>query len=122
MTKSIRRSRFRLVSSNLVFTCPLDQILESQMLRLTELAHAAVRAVLQPGEAAVDATAGNGHDSRFLCECVGPGGRVFAFDIQPEARLRTIVAIGNAVNVTLLPIDHAAMRVVIPTEYCGRIG
>jgi predicted methyltransferase len=92
------------------------------VIRVTEVAHAAVRAVLQAGEAAIDATAGNGHDTRFLCECVGPGGRVFAFDIQPEARARTAALVGNATNVMLLPIDHAAMREAIPSEYRGRIG
>ena len=41
--------------------------------------------VLRPGDAAVDATMGNGHDTLFLCEAVGPSGTVYAFDIQPQA-------------------------------------
>ena len=45
------------------------------MTRLTRLAHDAVRATLAPGAFAVDATAGNGHDTLFLAEAVGPGGR-----------------------------------------------
>jgi tRNA A58 N-methylase Trm61 len=44
-----------------------------------------VREALREGDLAIDATAGNGHDTAFLAECVGPGGRVIAFDIQPEA-------------------------------------
>ena len=48
-------------------------------------AHAFVRAHLVPGGFAVDATAGNGHDTVFLCHAVGPQGRVLALDIQQKA-------------------------------------
>ena len=41
--------------------------------------------VILPGDAVVDATMGNGHDTLFLCEAVGPSGKVYAFDIQPQA-------------------------------------
>jgi predicted methyltransferase len=92
------------------------------MVRLTEVAHSVVRAMLKPGEIAIDATAGNGHDTRFLCERVGPTGRVFAFDIQQEALARTAVMIGKTTNVTLIPGDHASLSEVIPMEYQGRIG
>ena len=40
---------------------------------------------VQPGDIVIDATMGNGHDTAFLCEAVGPSGRVFAFDVQKEA-------------------------------------
>ncbi len=40
---------------------------------------------VRPGDTVVDATMGNGHDTLFLCEAVGPAGRVYAFDIQPRA-------------------------------------
>ena len=92
------------------------------MPRLTELAHAAVRRVLAVGEVAIDATAGNGHDTRLLAELVGPAGRVFAFDIQPEALACTAKELGDTSNVTLLARDHAEMRDAIPPELHGRIG
>lgn len=41
--------------------------------------------IIQPGDTVIDATMGNGHDTLFLCEAVGPAGKVYAFDIQPEA-------------------------------------
>lgn len=47
--------------------------------------HAFWRAHLHPGAFAVDATAGNGHDTLLLCRLVGPSGRVLAMDIQPRA-------------------------------------
>jgi len=49
------------------------------------LAREALTNVIRPGDTAIDATMGNGHDTEFLCEAVGEGGRVIAFDIQPEA-------------------------------------
>lgn len=33
----------------------------------------------------LDATCGNGHDTLFLANLVGPNGTVYAFDIQEEA-------------------------------------
>ena len=53
------------------------------------LAAEALRGVLRPGDAAVDATVGNGHDTCMLAELVGPEGHVTGFDIQPEAIART---------------------------------
>jgi Putative rRNA methylase len=44
-----------------------------------------IRRVLGPGDLAVDATVGNGHDTLFLAECVGSTGRVIGFDIQRAA-------------------------------------
>lgn len=41
------------------------------------------------GARAVDATMGNGHDTLWLCELAGEGGKVYAFDVQPEAVMRT---------------------------------
>ncbi|MBR6185581.1 MAG: class I SAM-dependent methyltransferase [Clostridia bacterium] len=40
---------------------------------------------LQPGDTAIDATMGNGHDTLFLCRLVGETGRVYAFDVQAAA-------------------------------------
>lgn len=53
------------------------------------VAHAFLRAHVRPGSFALDATAGNGHDTLFLCRLVGDAGRVLALDIQPEAVERT---------------------------------
>ena len=44
-----------------------------------------IQRVTNEGDGVVDATAGNGNDTQFLAETVGPNGRVFAFDIQQEA-------------------------------------
>ncbi|NLP37469.1 MAG: methyltransferase domain-containing protein [Firmicutes bacterium] len=69
-----------------------------------------VREVLTPGDIAVDATCGNGHDTLFLAELVGPEGKVFAFDIQQEAILSTqkkLEAAQLSERVELLNTSHA---------------
>lgn len=47
--------------------------------------HAFWRTHLPAGGFAIDATAGNGHDTALLCRLVGPAGRVLALDIQRRA-------------------------------------
>ena len=77
------------------------------------LAADAVRGVLRPGDTAVDATAGNGHDTCFLAELVGPAGHVYAFDIQEQALKNTaerLTAAGTRDRVTLIHAGHERMR------------
>ena len=58
---------------------------EPKRWRATEIARDAVLEVLKPGGIAVDATAGNGHDTLWLAQAIGENGKVFAFDIQKDA-------------------------------------
>src|SRR5262245_52101665 len=60
--------------------------------------------------------------TRFLSELVGSSGRVFAFDVQPEALACTAASLRDAPNVTLLQCDHAEMRAAIPPVDCGYVG
>lgn len=53
--------------------------------RPTALAHTILSQTLAPGDLAVDATCGNGHDTLHLAQCVGPGGNVVAIDVQAAA-------------------------------------
>ena len=54
-----------------------------------QLSHFFLRERLKPGERAVDATCGNGHDTLLLAQLVGAEGRVWAFDIQEDALTAT---------------------------------
>lgn len=54
-------------------------------MRLTEQVHHHLTAQLKPGDFAIDATAGNGHDTLHIASLVGPTGRVIAIDIQQAA-------------------------------------
>ena len=85
--------------------------------RITELAHNAVRAVVNPGETVVDATAGNGHDTLFLAQLVGPTGKVFTFDVSLEAITSTRIRLEkqDMTNVELIHADHASMEQFSPT-------
>lgn len=53
--------------------------------RPTQLAQLLLRGSIREGDTVIDGTAGNGHDTVFLAECVGLNGRVLAFDIQEQA-------------------------------------
>lgn len=83
-------------------------------MRATERAHEAVRAIVRSGDHVIDATAGNGRDTCFLADLVGPEGRVFAFDIQEEAIASTrsrLVAQGfKDERVALIHASHVTLQ------------
>ena len=68
------------------------QLLKPESSILTHAPHLTLaksywRAHLKPGDIAIDATCGNGHDTLFLSQLIlsDPSSAVFSFDIQPEA-------------------------------------
>ena len=74
---------------------------------------------LYPGVVAVDATMGNGRDTLWLCEQVGEAGRVYAFDVQPEAVARTrerLEDAGVADRATLFCTGHENMAGTVPED------
>ncbi|MFO7787001.1 MAG: class I SAM-dependent methyltransferase [Halospina sp.] len=90
-------------------------------MRLTHQAHEAVAGVLGEGGLALDATAGNGHDTCFLAQQVGASGHVWSLDVQPaaiEATRNRLAEAGLSERVTLLCQSHAHIRegVVPPGE------
>lgn len=93
-------------------------------LNVSQLAHFFVATVLQPGEAAIDATVGNGYDTVFLARQVGDTGRVFGFEVQLEAlekaRKRLRMA-GLEARVTLFGESHAHMATALAKVWHGRI-
>lgn len=50
--------------------------------RVTRAAHILLNGIAKPGDFVVDATCGNGIDTLWLCQAVGPTGKVLAFDLQ----------------------------------------
>ena len=80
-------------------------------LSITKIVHDLIRPHVQPGDTALDGTAGNGHDTLFLAQCVGPMGRVIAWDIQPVALERTAALLAqHAVTwVELIHGDHGEL-------------
>lgn len=52
---------------------------------IVEYAHHFIKEHVHDGDFCIDATAGNGNDTGFLCELVGERGHVIAMDIQSMA-------------------------------------
>ena len=79
-----------------------------------ELAHVLLRQALQPGDWVVDATVGNGHDTLFLAQRVGPSGRVFGFDIQDAALAIAAERLHSYPHVTLINSGHETLKEHLP--------
>ncbi len=62
----------------------------NSIIRATSFVHYVLKGMIHEGDVVVDATMGNGNDTIFLAERVGPGGSVFSFDIQQMALDRTL--------------------------------
>ncbi|MDD3222014.1 MAG: hypothetical protein EOM34_04765 [Clostridia bacterium] len=58
-------------------------------MQMVEIVHHILEEILKPGDRAVDGTAGNGWDTLKLCQLVGETGRVYGFDVQESAVLKT---------------------------------
>jgi predicted methyltransferase len=90
---------------------------------IVEESHRLIALHLGVGDIAIDATAGNGHDTAFLALRVGPTGHVYAFDIQEEA----VAAARNhakechvADRVTLFQAGHEEMNRFLPESARGK--
>ncbi|MFE8703336.1 class I SAM-dependent methyltransferase [Cytobacillus sp. FJAT-54145] len=92
--------------------------------RILPFARQLLQKALQPGDIAVDATLGNGHDTLFLAGLVGENGHVYGFDIQEKAleasnsRLREN---GLSSRVTLFNEGHEHISTAIPLEQHGKV-
>ncbi|MDF1849239.1 MAG: class I SAM-dependent methyltransferase [Verrucomicrobiales bacterium] len=81
--------------------------------RATEMAHRFVLERIRPGDRAIDATSGNGHDTLFLAKSVGPEGKVYAFDIQEQAIDATAAKTSGLPQVELFCLGHEEMDKVV---------
>ncbi|WP_418792388.1 class I SAM-dependent methyltransferase [Phosphitispora sp. TUW77] len=80
------------------------------------IAHNYLKTIVKPGGVAVDATVGNGNDTLFLAGLVGIHGRVYGFDIQHEAIIKTSEALAEKglLDITMLfELGHENMGRVI---------
>lgn len=93
-------------------------------MRLTDIAHDYLRAQLKPGDRALDATAGNGHDSSFMAGIIGSSGHLIAIDLQ-EAAIRAtrarIEAISSLPRAELLVADHSQALKSLCSQYAQTI-
>ncbi len=89
-------------------------------MRLTERAHDYLSRQLRPGDWALDATAGNGHDSLYMAKQIGPKGHLIAIDIQPAAirtTRRRLQAADCCDQTELLVADHSQALPSLCVQY-----
>ena len=89
-------------------------------MRLTELVHHTLNDYLREGDLAIDATAGNGHDTSYLASRVGEVGKVIAIDIQDSAIESTRSLLSQKAlldRVTLLAGDHSVILEQLLEDY-----
>lgn len=74
--------------------------------------HDILERVVTAGDAVIDATAGNGHDTAFLAGLVGDDGKVYSFDIQDMAIENTrnrVEKMGLCSRVSIIHDGHQNM-------------
>lgn len=87
--------------------------------QITEYCHRFLREHIRENDRCIDATAGNGCDTEFLCSLTGAGGRVYAFDIQEQALQRTrerLQSAGYEDRAVLIHAGHEKMTEYIKEE------
>ena len=81
------------------------------------LSHKFISEHVQAGYTCVDATAGRGRDTLFLCQLVGKSGKVYAFDVQEEAiRSTTELLKAEGVEAEVILDCHSKMDSYIEHE------
>lgn len=91
-------------------------------MRLTERVHHQLEQLIRSGDLAIDATAGNGHDTLALAQAVGPTGRVQVIDLQAaaiEATRKRLAAAGALTQCTLQQGDHSRILRELPAPFVG---
>lgn len=93
-------------------------------LSLTQVAHQYLQSVLQAGDLAIDATAGNGYDSVVCAQCIQPGGELHFIDCQAQAITATEQRLAQiqGLQCRLIPRlgDHAQVLARLQARFTGR--
>lgn len=98
--------------------------MQDDFLNAVEYSHVLLEKNVKQNDYVVDATVGNGHDSKFLAELVGEEGKVYAFDIQQEAinKSRELLKNNNLLSRTELLLDsHANLDEYVSGEISAAI-
>lgn len=83
------------------------------------IARMIMKNVVPEGASVLDATCGNGRDTAFLADLVGPAGHVWAFDIQPQAIEKTresLKNLGLEERVSLIQACHSKIGDYVPDQ------
>lgn len=82
------------------------------------LSHQFIAAHVKPGDHCIDATAGRGRDTLFLCRLVGETGRVTALDIQSAAveATRALLAAEGCRQAQVIQDCHSHIAAYAPPD------
>lgn len=89
------------------------------MKSILAFSHDLLKEVIKEGDLAIDATVGNGNDTKLLAELVGQTGRVIGFDIQEEGLKRTQEKLSKTAldtRVSLLHKGHETVSEVLDED------
>jgi 16S rRNA C1402 N4-methylase RsmH len=92
--------------------------------RILPFAKTLLEKAVKPGNIAVDATVGNGHDTVFLAGLVGPSGQVYGFDIQEQALASCKAKLADRLlgdRVTLYQKGHEHAKTTLPASAHGKV-
>jgi predicted methyltransferase len=92
--------------------------------RILPFARTLLEKAVKPGDIAVDATVGNGHDTLFLSGLVGSEGRVHGFDIQEQAIASCTAKLEDrqlAERVVLYQKGHEHVKASLPADCHGKV-
>lgn len=95
-----------------------------KMERILPFARNLLEKAVQPGDIAVDATLGNGHDTVFLAGLVGESGTVYGFDVQEAAIAASKERVqqqGVSNRVQLFHEGHENLSKLIPVVHHGKV-
>ncbi|MBU5212639.1 class I SAM-dependent methyltransferase [Heyndrickxia sp. FSL K6-6286] len=95
-----------------------------KLMKVIDFAHSLLKESVTKKEIVVDATVGNGYDTEFLANLVGPEGRVFGFDIQKmaiEQAKRYLAEKTCTENIVLINKGHETLKDSIPEQYHGQV-
>jgi SAM-dependent methyltransferase len=92
--------------------------------QITDWCHHFIKNHVNEGDICIDATVGNGQDTKLLSELVGKLGKVYGFDIQKQALEKTesnLAKAGLLERVSLFLRGHEQMADIIDTGEHGKI-
>ena len=87
--------------------------------QITKYCHHILEEYIEEGDTCIDATAGNGGDTEFLCQKVGETGKVYAFDVQEMAITHTRERLERAnlsARAELILDGHEKMQTYVKEE------
>lgn len=94
-------------------------------MHLTQRVHHYLEACLRPGDTAIDATAGNGHDCLKMAQLIGPSGQLIGIDLQAAAINATrerLQVLDSPNNIQLIEGDHALELQACLPQLQGMVG